>query len=102
MKKIMGLFVASAIGIGGIFASTSSVSATELHPVPKEHVNSFHVQLNLTEEFSLMGRSIDLLSGDQSAVKLKRHVISFIKPGIYIVKVNGCFSDEYYTFVVGN
>lgn len=102
MKLLMGLLLASTIGLGGMFSSTSSVSAAELQPVQKEHANSFHLQLNLTEEFHLSGRSIDILSGDKSAVNLKRHVISFTKPGTYIIKVNGCISDEYYTFVVTN
>ncbi|MEB9974713.1 hypothetical protein P4K82_24595 [Bacillus cereus] len=102
MKKVMGLFLASAIGLGGMIAATSSASAAELQPVQKEYVNSFHVQLNPTEKFSLMGRSIDLLSGDKSAVNFTQHVISFTKPGIYVVKVSGCFSKEYYTFIVTN
>ncbi|HFJ9287496.1 TPA: hypothetical protein ACGW44_005557 [Bacillus toyonensis] len=102
MKTLMGLLLASTIGLGGMFSSTSSVSAAELQPVQKEDANSFYLQLNLTEKFHLSGRSIDILSGDKSAVKLKRHVISFTKPGTYSVKVNGCISDEYYTFVVTN
>ncbi|WP_257475508.1 hypothetical protein [Bacillus sp. FDAARGOS_1420] len=102
MKIIMGLVFASTIGVGGMFSSTPSVSAADLQPVHTEHVDSFHLQLNLTEEFPLSGRSIDVLFGDTSAVTLKRHIISFTKPGTYVVKVNGCISDEYYTFVVGN
>jgi hypothetical protein len=102
MKVIMRLVLVSTLGLGGMFSSTSAMSAAELQPVKKEYADSFHLQLNLTEEFPLIGRSIDVLFGDKSAVTLKRHIISFTKPGTYIVKVNGCISDEYYTFIVGD
>lgn len=98
MKKIIALFLANFIILG----AASSTSATELHPVKDDHYNSFHVMLAPIEEFSLMGRNIDIISGNKSAVNLNKHIISFTNPGIYVIKVNGCISDEYYTFIVTN
>ncbi|PEO39937.1 hypothetical protein [Bacillus wiedmannii] len=100
MKKVISIILTGTIGLGTLFLTTVPASAAEIQIQQHKLDNSYHVQLNTAEEFYLSGRSIDIISGDTSSVKLRRNIISFTKSGIYVVKMNGCIADEYHTFIV--
>lgn len=62
--------------------------------------NEMNVSINSHIWYMLIGRSVDIISGDVQAVILDGNNIKFTKPGTYTIKVNGCVYDEVVTFQV--